>query len=103
MHRSICTRSLDIFRELCNSLLLSCCFPLVEAGNTKVAFLSATRSLTGKPLSAKITSPGLTFSKNPLSWIICLSEVLPPNRCDTNVTHPDGEHARRNFTVLWFL
>ncbi|GFR27923.1 hypothetical protein TNCT_411861 [Trichonephila clavata] len=58
IHRSICTRSLDILRELKISDLLSCFLPFVEAGNTKEALLSATRSFTGKPPSANITSPG---------------------------------------------
>ncbi|GFU44146.1 hypothetical protein NPIL_277501, partial [Nephila pilipes] len=42
------------------------CPVTVEADNTKAVFLLTTRSLTGKPLSAKITSPGRIFSKNPL-------------------------------------
>ncbi|GFY59103.1 hypothetical protein TNIN_277781 [Trichonephila inaurata madagascariensis] len=77
--------------------------PLVEAGNTKEDPVSATRSLTGKPLSANITSPGRICSKNPLSCINCLSEVLPPYSFETNDTLPDGLHAIKNLTVLWLL
>ncbi|GFR32991.1 hypothetical protein TNCT_163621 [Trichonephila clavata] len=80
IHRLKCARSLDILREFKISELLNCFLPLVEAGNTKED-LSATRSFTGKPLSENITSPG-----NPISCIICLSEVLPPYSFETNDT-----------------
>ena len=60
-------------------------------------------SLKVKPLSAKIQSPIEILSKKPESTLICLSETLPPQPADKNITVPDDVIPIKCFDVLLCL
>lgn len=72
------------------------CFPLphehflVKGGITNVDLHLSKRFLITNPLSAIISSPGRMLSRKPLSFVINLSETLPPHMFDTNVNAPEG-------------
>ena len=75
--RSTCILTLAILRVCSTSMPLSCFLPLVNAGILIVEQNNPTDSWMSKPLSAKMTFPGVRWSSRLFS-VRCLSLTLPP-------------------------
>ena len=101
--RSTCILTLAILRVCSTSIPLSCFLPLVNAGILIVEQNNPTDSWMSKPLSAKMTSPGVRWSSRPLFSVRCLSLTLPPHPSEIKLTVPWGVIPIRYLTVLWCL
>ena len=76
---------------------------MVNGGIAKVAPQQARASAMSKPQLPSTRSPWISFLRNPLFTVICLSDARPPQHLDTNIIAPVGLIAIGNFTVLWLL
>ena len=75
-------------------------FPFGKCGTFSVAPRDANSSLKVNPLPASIQSPTEILSKKPESILICLSETVPLQPADKNITAADGVILIQYFPVI---
>ena len=92
--------SFDNCLEVSTSFSGNWLFPFVKCGTFSVAPRDTNSSLKVNPLSAKIQSPIEILSKKPESTLIYLSETVPPQPADKNITAPDSVMLVKYFVVL---
>ena len=80
----------DIFQDFSTSFADICNFPQVKCGIVTVAPYVANSSSTVNPLSARTVSPCCNCSKNLFLIMSSLSDTLPPQHRERNLTAPAG-------------
>ena len=96
-------RTLESCLDISTSPSESCFFHFVKLGILSVAARALNSSFVLKPRSASIQSPMEILLKKPDSFVICLSDTLPPYPKDKKLIAPAEVIPIKYFEVLLCL